>query len=72
MARVQAAHKMIQTLKSMPVEGKSQQNLAVINQEKLAQSITRETSAVQKCDNQEFDRYIPMICICFINLTLTL
>ena len=59
MARVQAAHKMLQTLKSMPVEGKSEQTLAVINQEKLAQSITRETSTVQQCDNQlhlEFDR----------------
>ena len=64
MARVQAAHKMIQTLKSMPVEGKSQQNLAVINQENLAQKVTRETSDVQRCDNQlhiENDRYIPMI-----------
>ena len=67
MARMQAAHKMLQTLKSMPVERKFEQNLTVIDQENLAQGISRETSAVQQRDNQlhlDLDRYVLTYTIC--------
>ena len=39
MAKRQAAHKMLQTLKSMPVERESEQSLAMIDEDDLAQGI---------------------------------
>ena len=44
MAKRQAAHKMLQTLKSMPVERESEQSLAMIDEDDLAQGIGKETS----------------------------
>merc|ERR1712141_553635 len=51
MAKRQAAHKMLQTLKSMPVERESEQSLAMIDEDDLAQGIARKTSALQRGEN---------------------
>merc|ERR1712018_250334 len=51
MAKRQAAHKMLQTLKSMPVERESEQSLAMIDEDELAQGIARKTSALQRGEN---------------------
>ena len=62
MAKRQAAHKMLQTLKSMPVERESEQSLAMIDEDDLAQGIGKKgdfrSSAVAlpvRDSNSDFD-----------------
>ncbi len=45
LAKRQAAHKMLQTLKSMPVERDNEQSFALVDEDDLAQGIARKTSA---------------------------
>lgn len=50
LAKRQAAHKMLQTLKSMPVERDNEQSFAMIDEDDLAQGIARKT-----CNNKNND-----------------
>ena len=45
LAKRQAAHRMLQTLKSMPVERDNEQSLATIDEDDLAQGIARKAAA---------------------------
>ena len=51
LAKRQAAFKMLQTLKSMPVERDNDQSLAMIDEDDLAQGIAKKTSASQRGEN---------------------
>ena len=52
LAKRQAAHRMLQTLKSMPVERDNEQSLATIDEDDLAQGIARKAAAANaQCKN---------------------
>lgn len=53
LAKRQAAHKMLQTLKSMPVERDTEQSFAMIDEDDLAQGIARKISS-NDTDNSFF------------------
>merc|ERR1739844_380529 len=58
LAKRQAAHKMLNTLKSMPVERDSEQSFAMIDEDDLAQGIARcKTSSNNKMDHQQVDSF---------------
>jgi len=58
LAKRQAAHKMLNTLKSMPVERDNEQSFAMIDEDDLAQGIARcKTSSNNKMDHQQVDSF---------------